>query len=205
MESTPLRTYGGVAGADRTAERRAQLIEAGLELLGAAEGEPNLSVRGVCRQSGLATRYFYESFADRDALVAAVHEHVVQGLAAATLAAVESAPHEARAKVRAGLGRLVRYVAEDPRRGRLLFSPALGGSVLAARRAESTRLFVRLLGLQAREFYGIEDSARLSVLSELLVGGLAQVLTAWLSGALSLDEEEIVEQCTEVFVGVAVS
>lgn len=203
MESTPLRIYGGVAGADRTAERRAQLIEAGLELLGAARGEPNLSVRGVCRQSGLATRYFYESFTDRDALVAAVYDHVVRGLAAATLAAVEAAPHDARAKVRAGLGRLVRYVAEDPRRGRLLFSPAVGGSVLAARRAESTRLFVRLLGLQAREFYGIEDSARLSVRSELLVGGLAQVLTAWLSGALPLGEEEIVEQCTEVLVGVA--
>ncbi|EHR51197.1 transcriptional regulator [Saccharomonospora marina XMU15] len=203
MESTSLRIYGGVAGADRTAERRAQLIEAGLELLGAAEGEPNLSVRGVCRQSGLATRYFYESFTDRDALVAAVYDHVVQGLAAATLAAVEAAPHDARQKVRAGLGRLVRYVAEDPRRGRLLFSPALGGSVLAARRAESTRLFVRLLGLQAREFYGIDDSARLAVVSELLVGGLAQVLTAWLSGALSLSEEEVVEQCTEVFVGVA--
>ncbi|NIJ12052.1 AcrR family transcriptional regulator [Saccharomonospora amisosensis] len=203
MESTSLRIYGGVAGADRTAERRAQLIEAGLELLGAAEGEPNLSVRGVCRQSGLATRYFYESFADRDALVAAVYDHVVQGLAAATLAAVEAAPHDARQKVRAGLGRLVRYVAEDPRRGRLLFSPALGGSVLAARRAESARLFVRLLGLQAREFYGIDDSARLAVVSELLVGGLAQVLTAWLGGALSLSEEEIVEQCTEVFVGVA--
>lgn len=203
MESTSLRIYGGVAGADRTAERRAQLIEAGLELLGAAEGEPNLSVRGVCRQSGLATRYFYESFTDRDALVAAVYDHVVQGLAAATLAAVEAAPHDARQKVRAGLGRLVRHVAEDPRRGRLLFSPALGGSVLAARRAESTRLFVRLLGLQAREFYGIDDSARLAVVSELLVGGLAQVLTAWLSGALSLSEEEVVEQCTEVFVGVA--
>ncbi|WP_199434098.1 TetR/AcrR family transcriptional regulator [Qaidamihabitans albus] len=203
MESTPLRTYGGVAGSDRTAERRAQLVEAGLELLGAAEGEPNLSVRGVCRRSGLATRYFYESFADRDTLVAAVYDHVVQGLAAATLEAAEVAPHEARAKVRAGLSALVRHVTEDPRRGRLLFSPALGGSVLAAKRVESSRLFVRLLGLQAREFYGVDDSARLNVGAELLVGGLAQVLTSWLSGELALSETEIVEQCTDIFVSVA--
>ncbi|WP_268963345.1 hypothetical protein [Qaidamihabitans albus] len=39
--------------------------------------------------------------------------------------------------------------------------------------------------------------------AELLVGGLAQVLTSWLSGELALSETEIVEQCTDIFVGVA--
>ncbi|SFQ53982.1 DNA-binding transcriptional regulator, AcrR family [Amycolatopsis arida] len=207
MESTPLRTYGGVPGADRRAERRAQLIEAGLELLGAAGdaavGEGTLSVRGVCRQAGLAARYFYESFADRDALAVAVYDHVVQELAAVTLEAVEAAPPEAGAKVRAGLGRLVRHVAEDPRRGRLLFSPILGSGVLAERRAESTRLFVRLLGLQAREFYGIGGGARLDVAAEVLVGGLAQVLTSWLAGTLRLGEEEVVAHCAEIFLSIA--
>src|SRR5690606_32088998 len=37
------RLYGGRAGEERQADRRAQLIEAGLDLLGAADGEPTLS------------------------------------------------------------------------------------------------------------------------------------------------------------------
>src|SRR3546814_6343082 len=41
------RSYGGVDGALRVAQRREALIEAGLELMGSAE--PELTVRGVCR------------------------------------------------------------------------------------------------------------------------------------------------------------
>ncbi|PRX43443.1 TetR family transcriptional regulator [Prauserella shujinwangii] len=203
MEPSTLRTYGGMSGDDRRAERRTALIEAGLELLGARDGERALTVRGVCRQAGLAARYFYESFADRDALAVAVHDHVVEGIAAATLEAVQAAPPDAEAKTRAGLGRLVRAVAEDPRRGRLLFSPAPGATVLAQRRVESTRWFVALLGLQAREFYGMGESTRLAVASEFLVGGFAQALTSWLDGTLRVTEEELVEHGCALFLAVA--
>src|SRR3546814_8101517 len=61
------RSYGGVDGALRVAQRREALIEAGLELMGSAE--PELTVRGVCKKAGVAARYFYESFTDRDALM----------------------------------------------------------------------------------------------------------------------------------------
>ncbi|WP_019812055.1 TetR/AcrR family transcriptional regulator [Saccharomonospora halophila] len=231
MERTSLRTYGGVAGADRQAGRHARFLEAGLELLGAAEGDRGLSVRGVCRQAGLATRYFYENFADRDALVAAVYDDVVATIAERTLESVRAA-EGAEAKVRAGLGTLVRRIAEDPRRGHLLFSPALDDAVVARRRVASTRLFVRLLVGQAREFYGLTDpdptdpdptdpdpvdpdptgpagdtepadATALDLTAELLVGGLAQVLSSWLTGALAVTEEEVVDRCTTLFVRVA--
>jgi AcrR family transcriptional regulator len=202
MEPTSLRTYGGVAGEDRQAERRTQLVEAGLDLLG-ARGDRNLTVRGVCRQAGLAARYFYENFADRDALAAAVYDSVVERIAATTLEAVQSAPGDARSKTHAALSRLVRAIAEDPRKGRLLFSPALSNTVVADRRLASTRWFVELLGLQAREFYGMPSSARLGLLAEMLVGGLAQALTSWLDGTLELSEEDLVEHCTEVFLAIS--
>lgn len=123
MESTSLRVYGGITGDDRQAERRAQFVEAGLALLGAEDGEPNLTVRGACKQAGLAARYFYESFEDRDALAVAVFDHVVSEIAATTLAAVKAAEPDPRAKSAAGLRAIVRLIAGDPRRGRLLFSP----------------------------------------------------------------------------------
>lgn len=203
MNSSPLRTYGGVAGTDRQAQRRGRLLEAGLDLLGSTDGESTVSVRGVCRQAGLASRYFYENFADRDTLIVAVYDHVVERIAAATLEAVHEATDDAEAKVRAGLSRLVRTVAEDPRRGRLLFSPTAGEAILADRRVASTRMFVGMLGLQAREFYGVDGGTRLDIMAEALVGGLAQTLTSWLNGTLEAAEDEIVDHCAELFLAVA--
>lgn len=200
MSGTARRVYAGVAGDDRQAERRARFIDAGLELLGAPDDEPGLTVRGVCKRTGLAARYFYESFDDRDALAVAVFDHVVSDIATTTLRAVEAAPRDARARIHAGLSNIVRTIAADPRRGRLLFSPSPGSPVLVQRRVESPRIFARLLGGQAQEFYGITDDAHLELVTEFLVGGLAQALTSWLDGSLRLSETELVEQCVRLFV-----
>ena len=58
--------------------------------------EATLTVRGACKPAGLAARYFYESFADRDALAAAVSDKVVAEIAQTTLAAVPDAPPSRR-------------------------------------------------------------------------------------------------------------
>jgi AcrR family transcriptional regulator len=197
-----MRVYGGVTGADRRAERRGQLIEAGLDLLGGTEGE-QLTVRSVCRRAGLTPRYFYESFADRDELVSAVYDHIVQAIATGTLAAVEAAGPDAEAKIRAGLAHLVRAVAEDRRHGRVLFSVTLTDPLLARRRLESSRFFARLLSGQARESYGVPDGPELELVAQFMVGGLAQTLTTWLSGTLRLSEGQLVAECVEIFTAIA--
>jgi AcrR family transcriptional regulator len=207
MNDQPLRTYGGIAGKDRAADRRSQLMAAGLDLLGAPDGAGELTVRGVCRLTGLTARYFYESFPDRDALTIAVYDQIVAELTSAVLAAVDVAPQTAGDTTRAGLSALVRLVSDDPRRGRLLFSRALGNSpVVAARRIESTRWFVQLFSTQVRAFYGVDPNGRadphVDIAAELLVGGLAQVLTSWLDGVLAVGERELVEHCTRLFLAV---
>lgn len=199
MRSSSLRVYGGVTGDDRQAERRALLIEAGLELLGAEPDAPRLTVRGVCKQAGLAARYFYESFTDRDALAIAVFDHVTSDIAEATLDAVNGAAPDTRTKLRAGIGTIVGRIAEDPRRGRLLFSPGPGSTVLLHRRVEASRMFARLLGGQVRAYYGIESDTRLELVTEFLVGGLAQALASWLDGSLELSGDELVDYCTDLF------
>ena len=62
--SSPTR-WAGVPLTDRRTERRALLVDAGFRLFG-DEGDAGVSVRSVCRECGLNTRYFYESFADVD-------------------------------------------------------------------------------------------------------------------------------------------
>ncbi|MEU2005678.1 TetR/AcrR family transcriptional regulator [Rhodococcus sp. NPDC019627] len=202
--STGGRMYGGLEGDARRAERRAQLIEAGLDLLGGDDGDHTLSVRGVCKRAGLATRYFYESFTDRDALIVAVYDHVVQRIATSTLEAVSTAGPGEREIVEAGVRNIVRAVAEDPRHGRLMFSVAQSSEVLAQRRLDSSRLFAGLVTKQTVGFYEVAESPRLDLAAHFMVGGLAQTLTAWLNGTVSLPEEDLVNTCTDLLLSMAI-
>lgn len=197
------RIYGGRAGDERLADRRAKLIDAGLDLLGAADGDPTLSVRGVCKRAGLASRYFYESFADRDELTGAVYDYVVQRIAESTLAAIAETPREDRAVVRACVENIVHEIAEDPRLGRMLFSVSQANPQLAKRRLDSTRMFAGLVMVQAEDFYEVKPSPRLDLAAHYVVGGLAQALTSWLDETVPLSQEDVVEECTELLVAMA--
>src|SRR6185437_2787170 len=124
--TTNARPYRGVDAAERLAGRRASLLEAGLDLLG-ADDSAELTVRAICRRAGLAARYFYESFSDKDEFVAAVFDWVTAELAATTQAAVAAAPPAEQN--RAGITNIVRTVADDARVGRLLFSADPGSAI----------------------------------------------------------------------------
>ncbi len=145
-ESAP-RPYRGVEAAERLAARRGRLLAAGLDLLGAEKDISELTVRGICRRAGLAARYFYESFTDKDEFVGGVFDWVIADLAATTQAAVAAVP--AHEQTRAGMANIVRTIANDARIGRLLFSTQLANSVIARKRAESSALFAMLSGQHA--------------------------------------------------------
>ncbi|EUA36930.1 bacterial regulatory s, tetR family protein [Mycobacterium avium subsp. avium 2285 (R)] len=96
--SSPSR-WAGVPLKDRRAERRALLVEAAYRLFG-SEGEAAVSVRSVCRECGLNTRYFYESFRDTDDLLGAVYDRVSEQLEEVIAAAIEQAGDSLRARTR---------------------------------------------------------------------------------------------------------
>jgi AcrR family transcriptional regulator len=186
--TTSARIYAGVEGDQRKAERRAQLIEAGLDLLGGPDGETAFSVRGVCK-----------SFADREALAVAVYEHAVGRIAESALRAVAEAPQEERALVRAVVAILVQEISDDPRLGRLVFFASLN-NMLAQQRLESVRMFVGLTIAQAVDFYDTPSGPELDLVGHFVVGGLAQILTAWLDGAVEVDTETLIERCTDLMI-----
>src|ERR1700712_610595 len=76
----PARAYGGVAMEERVAARRARFVEAGFELFG-TQGFRGSTVRGICAAAGLTDRYFYESFATLEALLAEVYLSLTRGFA----------------------------------------------------------------------------------------------------------------------------
>jgi AcrR family transcriptional regulator len=204
MQKTTTRPYRGVSAADRRAKRRAALLEAGLDLLG-TKGWSGTTVRAVCAHAGLTERYFYESFADREALLLAVFDEIIGEATRVVLEAVEAAPHDARAKSRAAIAAFVELLTEDPRKGHTAFVEAMGSEGLMQRRLDTLRGFAALIAEQGRAFYGksavTREDAELTAF--VLVGGLAETLIAWLRGEIDVSRDRLVDHCAEVFVSAA--
>jgi len=200
-----LRMYGGATGAERLSERREQLLATGLDLLASADGPGNFTVRGVCRAAELSSRYFYESFDDLDEFAVAIYDEIITDLTITTLGALDGVDRkDADALVRTSLGALIGYIAEDMRRGRLLYSTTLAAvPAVAARRRASTRLFVGLLMDEARDDTPLDPPPSEAV-SVMMVGGLAHAITAWLDGDLTMTQDELVDACSQVFLDTLV-
>jgi AcrR family transcriptional regulator len=195
--------YAGMAAADRRAARRTRLIAAGLELLG-TQGLKGTTVRAICASARLTPRYFYESFTDLDELLLTVFDELAAEAARVVLEAADAAPHEAREKARAAIGAFVELVTEDPRKARILFVEAMGSEALTRRRFETLRMFAGLVAEQGRRFYGIERSTDplIDTTALMIVGGLAETHLAWLDGSLRSTREQLIENCTDLFVAI---
>ncbi len=198
---TQARPYGGVDAADRLARRRARLLEAGLELLGSDLDPAELTVRGICRQAGVATRYFYEGFTDKGELVAAVFDWVVTGLATSTQAAVDAARPEE--KIRAGMANIVRTIEQDPRVGRLMFSSQLSNTTVVRKRQESGALFAMLSGQHVETMLRRPANDRITAVAHFVVGGVVQTISAWLVGEIRLTPDALVDQLTAILGDLA--
>src|SRR5271167_4968356 len=97
------RRYRGMTPQERRAQRRERLLEAGLELFGTA-GYAGSSIRAVSAAASLNSRYFYESFSDREDLLYHVYKCIVSEVAAAVVEATtpaETIEEQANAGLRA--------------------------------------------------------------------------------------------------------
>jgi AcrR family transcriptional regulator len=195
------RPYGGVEGPERAAARRRRLLDAGLELLAGFDDPPELTVRALCGQAGVSARYFYESFTDKDVLVAAVFDSVIADIAATTQAAVAAAP--ADEQIRAGITNLVRTIAGDARVGRLLFNPQLSNPVLARKRAGLGGFFAILSGQHVTTAYRVRESESVKALAFFVVGGVGQTVAAWVAGDVDMTPEQVVDHLVSALDALA--
>ena len=197
---TPSR-WNGLSTEERQRERRNLLIEAAFELL-ANEGMSGTTVRAVCAHARLNPRYFYESFTDLDELLVAVYDDVFRQLKRRSADAVNAAEDDAAA-MRASVAATVHFIAEDPRRGRILYSEALGNEALNLRRVRTGADLVELvLQDNSRRDVGAQDERIGRLGAAVLVGGFSELLVAWIGGRLDLTAEELIDDTTEVFLAV---
>lgn len=195
MVSMSVRPYRGVQPADRLAQRRRRLLSAGLDILGGPDPAA-VTVRGVCGRAGLAARYFYESFSDKDDFVTAVFDSVSADIAATTQAAMTAAPPDEQA--RAGMANVVPTINDDPRIGRLVFRADPVNVVLVRKRADSEALFAMLSGQYVGDALDLDDNDRIKATAHFVVGGVAQTMGAWLAGEVRLTPAGLVDQLASI-------
>jgi AcrR family transcriptional regulator len=196
--SSPTR-WAGVPLTDRRAERRALLVDAAFRLFGDG-GEAAVSVRSLCRECELNTRYFYESFSDIDQLLGAAYDDVSGQLAQQVEIAMAQAGPSLRARTRAGIGAVLGFSSEDPRRGRLLFTDARANPVLAARRA-ATQDHLREAALtEGGRLIPGSDPVATQVDAAIYTGAMAELAQQWLAGNLGSDLGVVVEHALRLVV-----
>jgi AcrR family transcriptional regulator len=201
---TPGRTYGGRSAEDRRAERREQLLEAGLERFG-TDGFASTSIRAVCAQAGLTERYFYEAFpGGRDDLLIAVYEKVIGEVAQEVTAAVAAAPADPEARSRAGLQAFCGALAGDRRRARVQLIEVVGvNDTLERRRREAMHLFARFIAEGSKEFISHNPDLDADLIAMGLVGAVNELMIDWFLGTIDAPVERIVDNCLALFMAAA--
>jgi AcrR family transcriptional regulator len=192
-----------VPAEERQAERRALLLDAAFDLLG-TDGDAATTVRAVCQRARLNPRYFYESFADRDALLVAVYDQQALLVGEAVVAAVDAEGDDEEARLRTGIGTIARFVTDDPRRARVLYSEALGNEAVNRRRLESQHAVVDFLVQWDRRRHGrtAPEDPIASVMASILVGGLGETVLAWLDGRIDCTIDQLVDDATAIYLGM---
>lgn len=192
--------YKGVSAQDRAAERRGRLMDATLSVW--ADPEIRTTMTAVCSAAGLSERYFYESFTGLDEAQRAVLEAVATEIETTALAAAEAAAgDDPGRRIRAAVGAFVDLLLADPRKGRVAIIEAGAMPALRSRRTELLRHFARLSAEQAHEMHG-KHRHEDELAGLLFIGGVAEVVTAWLDGTLDVSAEELVETASRGFLGL---
>jgi AcrR family transcriptional regulator len=202
-EKSP-RLYRGISPSERRAQRRERLLDAGLEQFG-THGYADSSIRSVCTEASLNSRYFYESFTSREDLLFHVYSRVIEDVAFDVIKATGQA-ESIEEQAQAGLRAAFTILTEDPRRAKLIFIEAVGVSERLERlRRDNMHAFADLLVQNSRIVTGDDISLRLDpvLTARSLMGGVVHIQLDWLNGDVDASVDEIVDHFTKLFTAVA--
>lgn len=194
--------YRGVSADERAAERRVRLLEATLAVW--ADPDVRTTMTGVCAEAGLSERYFYESFGNLDEALTAVMDAIAAEIEERTQAAADDAGAEPAARVYASMRAFVQLLVDDPRKGRVAIIEAGAMPALRRRRTELLRHFAHRSAEEARDLLGLppHDERDDEVAGLVFIGGMAELITAWLDGVLEATPDELVDAAARSFLGL---
>ncbi|HEX5371586.1 MAG TPA: TetR/AcrR family transcriptional regulator [Aquabacterium sp.] len=201
----PGRPYAGESLAERTARRRHQFLDAGLQMFGTT-GYRSATVRQLCKQAELTDRYFYESFDSMEDLLVAVYEREFDQLQLAVMTALQSKAEQPDLSVAVSAGLQALFeMASDPKVARVCWLEVLGVS------PRVDAVYIRVLDRFAQLVLTFaeqhvpdmtlpEDERR--ILSIALVGAVNQSVLRWMLDGYRDDAAKMVAVTSKVFMGV---
>ena len=198
MEDSP-RIWGGTTLEERQRDRRARLLQAGVALIADGGGQA-VSVRAVCREAGLTSRYFYEHFEGRDDFTVAVFQSLAEEAQHAIRQAVASASGDPRAVAEAAVGAVVDIAVDHPEKGRVLFVAPTTDPVLFDAR---DRFFPVIAEMIADQIPRRDSLASRKLKSASLVGALGHTFFLYVGGHLDVPRKVFVQHCVDLLLTVA--
>ncbi|MEU4707882.1 TetR family transcriptional regulator [Nocardia salmonicida] len=183
------RSYGGQTAESRAADRRARLIDVGVEMVG-TQGVSALGMRSVCRAAGLSQRFFYESFTGTDVLLHAVYRAALSRLEQAV------APGVASSDLHAVFEAAARLMEDDPRICRiLLVEPVADVRLRGYVRETIPAIATAALG---DRIVGSPDDPYVRMRFSALFGALISLFVEWTEGSLGTDRNAFASHVTTV-------
>lgn len=173
---------------DRQQQRRRLLLDACLDLVGIG-GTPAVTAESVAAQAKLTKRYFYESFAGRDAILVAALDDMFNALITDIREAILHSDRTGRAESIAEV--FVSTMCADPRRARL-YAESRATPALQARREDAIAAFTELIANDGRGPSSVESAKRV-LMTRIIISGVTDIVTNWIDGTLVAERSTLTD------------
>jgi AcrR family transcriptional regulator len=199
------RRYAQQTADQRRAERRSRLVEAAVAAFG-TRGYFATSIEQLCSDAGISTRNFYDEFASREELLAALHDLLNSRAMAAVvdaLAAVDGLSVEDRAL--AGVRAYFDVMTSDFRWARIAVVESVGVSpAMEAHRNQALATFADLIEGEADRLAaaGVIPRRDHSLTAIALVGAINGLINQWAAGGSLVIEDVVAEAARLIVAGL---
>lgn len=197
MTATTQRRYAKQTAEERRVERRARLLDAGLEAFGTL-GYAATAIEQLCADAAVSTRTFYEELGSREALLIALHDIINNRAVSAVIEALASTPQDdLSARAHAGARAYFQVMTSDARFARIAVVETVGisANVEQARRA-ALDSFAELIDGEAQRLaeLGLVPRRDHSLTAHALVGAILELVNTWRANA---DSPTFVDDVTD--------
>ena len=188
--------------AERVEERRERFLRAGLEIFGTV-GLRKATVRVLCREAGLTERYFYESFADTEALFLAVHQQQSDALTHFFVTELPNLPTDLEARTHAALDLYFSAMRND-RIVRVLYLESLTGSqaiinMYHTKTRQYAEMAAHFIRIDNADVVLPDDYA--AQVAMAINGACITLAVQWMLDAYSTPQDTVVKSCALVVLG----
>lgn len=177
LSTTPAltRSYRGQSQEQRRAERRSRLIAGAIAVYG-ERGYHQATVKAVCEAAGLTERYFYESFANSEALLIDSYNAVTYAVLGEILRAGEAAGRGRVARSRAMLHAYFAALQREPQSARVFLVEIRGVSRAVDQAFDAS---LRAIGREVARAMG-SQAADDELLQAGVIGGVIHIALRWI-------------------------